>query len=498
MSDDLLFMPATTAAALIRARTLSPVAYVDAVLGAMHRAQPALNCFTAILDDAARAAARAAEAAVMAGEALGPLHGVPVHIKDLINVAGVPTRHGSAIFADNPPAAADDILVARLKQAGAIVVGKTTTPEFGVKGLTDGPSFGITRNPWNLERTPGGSSGGCAAAVAAGLAPIGLGTDGAGSIRGPAACCGLVGLKATLGAVPNEAGRDAFGSNIYAGPLSRTIADAGLMYSVLQGPDQNDPWSIGTHHPASLSPALLGQDLSAVRIGYIARCANPRVASDVAANTQASLEAWAGLGAVIEEVSDAIDWIEYEGRVLYQGTFATFAATHATTWANQMDPVTLAFMQRGAGFSLTDFRNAEFARTALFRVIQRLFSRYDFLVMPTMARTALDVGHDAANDEIIIDGQACGITRQGWTSAQYPFNLTGHPALAVPSGFGVDGLPTSVQIVGKWGAETDLLRLGGLLEQVRPWGQNRPRFESGVNSPIRRHPTLRQASASFL
>jgi aspartyl-tRNA(Asn)/glutamyl-tRNA(Gln) amidotransferase subunit A len=139
-----------------------------------------------------------------------------------------------------------------------------------------------------------------------------------------------------------------------------------------------------------------------------------------------------------------------------------------------MDPVTLAFMERGARFTLADFRNAQYARTALFRRIQSLFERYDFLVTPTNARTALDVTHDAANDEVVVDGVKCGITRQGWTSYQYPFNLTGHPAMAVPSGFGADKLPTSVQIVGKWGCETDVLRLGALLEEARPWAQHRP------------------------
>ena len=474
MSDtDLRFMPATRAAALIRRRQLSPVEYVDTVLAAAAREQPRLNAFVTIMADQARSDAQAAEQAVMRGDTLGPLHGIPVGIKDLVDVAGVRTTHGSAIFADNI-AQADDILVTRLRQAGAIILGKTTTPEFGVKGLTDGPSFGIARNPWNTERTPGGSSGGSAAAVAAGIGPIALGTDGAGSVRGPAACCGLVGLKPTLGAVPNEAGRDAFGSNIYAGPLSRTIADAALMHSVLQGPDQNDPWSIGTNHPATLSPALLGHDLAALRIGYIPRCANPRVAADVTANTSASLAAWAAIGAEIEELTDPIDWIEYEGRVLYQSSFAVFGAQYLPHWQNQMDPVTLAFMQRGATFSMADYRNAEYARTGLFRAIQALFRHYDVLVMPTMTRTALDVGHDAANDDIIIDGIPCGITRQGWTSPQYPFNLTGHPALAVPSGFGDDGLPTSIQIVGKWGAETDILRLGALLEHAQPWAQHRP------------------------
>src|SRR6185437_7464808 len=242
MSDtDLLYTSAVKAAALIRSKKLSPVEYLDAVLKAVDKAQPRLNCFRVVMAEEARRDAKAAEAAVMRGEALGPLHGVPVSIKDLVDVKGVPTRHGSAIFADNPPAADDDILVKRLRAAGAIVFGKATTPEFGVKGLTDGPEFGITRNPWNLDRTPGGSSGGGAAAVAAGLGPLSLGTDGAGSVRGPAACAGLVGLKPTLGVVPADTTRDAFGNNVYAGPLSRTIADAALVHEVVRGPSARDP-----------------------------------------------------------------------------------------------------------------------------------------------------------------------------------------------------------------------------------------------------------------
>jgi len=474
MTDtDLLFTPAVKAAALIRSRKLSPVEYVDTVLKAIDHAQPKLNCFREVMADTARRDARTAEQAVMDGKPLGPLHGVPVSIKDLIDVAGVPTRHGSAIFADNPPAASDDITVARLKAAGAIVIGKANSPEFGVKGLTDGPSFGVTRNPWNLERTPGGSSGGGASAVAAGLGPLSLATDGAGSTRGPASCSGLVGLKATLGIVPYDTSRDAFGNNIFAGPLARTVTDAAVMHGVLAGPSSKDPWSLGAT-PKPMSAKLAGRDLSGVRIGYIELMANPRLAADVRANTLQALDAWRDMGAEVEQVTDKIDWIEYEGRVLYQAGFAVTCAQYLPKWQNQMDPVTLAFMDRGAKFTLADFRNAQFARTVLFRTIQTLFERYDFLVSPTNARTALDVTHDAANDEVVIDGVKCGITRQGWTSYQYPFNLTGHPAMAVPSGFGTDGLPTSVQIIGKWASETDVLRLGALLEQARPWAQHRP------------------------
>jgi len=479
MSDaDLLFMPAVKATALIRSKKLSPVEYVDTVLKAIDRAQPKFNCFRVVMAEEARRDAKAAERAVADGAPLGPLHGVPISIKDLVDVKGVPTRHGSAIFDGNTPAAADDVLVARLRHAGAIVIGKATTPEFGVKGLTDGPSFGTTRNPWNLERTPGGSSGGGAAAVAAGLGPLSLGTDGAGSIRGPASCSGLVGLKPTLGVVPIDGSRDAFGNNVYAGPLARTITDAAVMHSVLVGPSEKDPWSLGSSGQRPLSPTLAGRDLAGVRIGYLELTANPRIAADVRANTRACLAAWQDMGATVEEITDKIDWIEYEGRVLYQANFAVFCAQYLPKWQNQMDPVTLAFMERGAKFTLADFRNAQYARTALFRRIQALFERYDFLVTPTNSRTALDVSHDAANDEVVVDGVKCGITRQGWTSYQYPFNLTGHPAMAVPSGFGADKLPTSVQIVGKWGCETDVLRLGALLEDARPWAQHRPPFQA--------------------
>ena len=466
--SSLLPLTATQAGALIRRRALSPVEYAEAVLAAAEQAQPRLNAFVTITHDRARQEAWAAERAVMAGEDLGPLHGIPVSIKDQVDTAGIPTTHGSAIFADNVPTR-DDILVTRLRAAGAVLIGKTRMPEFGHKGMTDGSAFGVTPNPWDTTRTSGGSSGGAAAALASGIGPIALGTDGAGSIRIPAACCGVVGLKPTLGAVPWEAASDAFGNYTYAGPMARSVTDAALMLAAIAGPSPHDPWSLGGPSLKPLSPGLVGDDLSGLRIGYIERAANPRLDRDMEANTRASLDAFAAMGAVVEPVTEVIDWIEFPGRVMYQGNFAVAMAKHLPQWRDRMDPVLLAFMERGDGFTLPQFRQAQYARTGLFRAVQALFGRYDVLVSPTLTRTALPVDFDAANDEVEVEGERCGITRQGWSAYVYPFNLTGHPALTVPSGFARDGLPTATQIIGRWGADMDVLRLGAMLEAARPW-----------------------------
>ena len=382
MTQDLLFLSASQAAGLIRRKKLSPVEYMTAILAAIERSQPRLNAFVTVIAEQAKRDAAMAEQKVMAGAKLPPLHGVPVSIKDQVETSGVLTTHGSAIFADHVPAR-DDITVTRLRAAGAILVGKTRMPEFGHKGLTDGPSFGVTPNPWDLSRTSGGSSGGAASAVASGLAPLALGTDGAGSIRIPAAACGVVGLKPTLGAVPWESALDTFGNYTYAGPITRTVTDAALMHHALAGPSPRDAFSLGASHAMHLSPGLIGADLSGLRVGVIGHAANPRIDPDVERNTAASVEALAALGAEVELIPDgSIDWIEHPGRVMYQANFAIAMDKHRTQWENQMDPVLLAFMERGRGFSAKQFREGQYARTALFRAIQGLFDRFDILVSP--------------------------------------------------------------------------------------------------------------------
>ena len=292
MTADLAFTSAAELARLIAGRQVSPVEVVDGVLDRIERSQPVLNAFITVCAEEARAAAKGAAATVMRGEALGPLHGVPFAVKDLVNTAGVRTTLGSVALAENIPAG-DSPAVARLKAAGAILVGKTTTPEFGHKCFTEAPLFGRTANPWDQSRTPGGSSGGAAAAVAAGLGPIGIGTDGGGSSRIPAACCGIVGFKQTIGLVPHDLTPDGFGNQSHITPLTRTVMDAALMLEAMAGPDPCDPHSLGLPAPDFVSGAKAEGDLRGVRIAWRPLLGNSMVAGLA---RQVVLEALRSLG----------------------------------------------------------------------------------------------------------------------------------------------------------------------------------------------------------
>src|SRR5205807_4682852 len=296
MPDDLAFTSAAELAALIAQRVVSPVEIVDIALDRIERTQPTLNAFITVCADNARAAAHAAEAAVMRGDALGPLHGVPFAVKDLVNTKGVRTTFGSVALAGNVPAA-DSPAVARLKTAGAILVGKTTTPEFGHKCFTEAPLFGRTANPWDLSRTPGGSSGGAAAAVAAGLVPIGVGTDGGGSSRIPAACCGGVGFKQTLGLVPHDLTPDGFGNQSHMTPMTRTIMDTALMLQAMAGPHRCDPHSLGLAVPDFVAAARADGGLKGVRIAWRPLLGNTILSREVRDACEQALAVFAELGA---------------------------------------------------------------------------------------------------------------------------------------------------------------------------------------------------------
>jgi aspartyl-tRNA(Asn)/glutamyl-tRNA(Gln) amidotransferase subunit A len=469
---DFAFASAAELAALVADKQVSPVELVEAALARIERTQPTLNAFITVCADEARAAAWEAEAAVMLGDPLPPLHGVPFAVKDLVNTAGVRTTFGSVALADNVPAA-DSPSVARLKAAGAILIGKTTTPEFGHKCFTEAPLFGRTANPWDLSRTCGGSSGGAAAAVAAGVAPIGIGTDGGGSSRIPAACCGVVGFKQTLGLVPHDLTPDGFGNQSHITPMTRTVMDTALMLQAMSGPDPRDPHSLGLPAPDFVAAARAEGDLAGIRIRWRPLLGNDRLAAEVRAACETALKALEELGAIIEPVNDVFQTTEPIWLVLTQSFWNARFRRYVAQHGNQMSDTLLRQMETGAAHSAVALQEAMFERTRVFREIEGWFADCDLVATPTLSRTALPIDHDFFAP-IEIDGALSDTVRQAWYPYTLPFNLSGSPAVTLPCGFGSDGLPIGLQLIGPHLADARLLRAAALFEAARPWTDKRP------------------------
>jgi len=470
--NDLCYTPAVELAGLIAAREISPVELTAAVLARIEALQPRLNAFITVAADSAMAEARAAEQAVIDGKPLGPLHGVPFSVKDLCNTAGVRTTFGSFGYEDNVPEA-DIVAVARLRAAGGIMVGKTTTPEFGHKPLTEAPLFGRTVNPWNTERTCGGSSGGAGAAVAAGMAPLAVGTDGGGSIRIPAACCGLVGVKQTLGVVPHDQTPDVFGLLAYVGPMARTVADAALMLEVMAGPHRSDPHSLGR---ALSGLAAAGQprgDMRGVRIGWRPFLGNDRIDGETLALCETGVKALAGIGAeVIDHEAAFTNTLPVWGPLTFSIWASRFGALEKRL-GNRMSSSLRTWMAEGSKYSAIDVQDAMALRTRVFREVEAWFEDIDLLVTPTISRPAIRADHDPF-EPIEIEGTPAGGLRDGWYPYTHPFNLTGHPAVTVPCGWTADGLPVGLQIVGPWLSDARILRAAALFEEAMPWQDRRP------------------------
>ena len=453
----------------VRAGELTPLEIVEATLARIGALEQHLNACITVSAEPALASARAQGEALRGGEAPGPLTGVPVTIKDLLNTEGVRTTFGSHGFADNVPAA-DCIAAARLKAAGAILVAKTTTPEFGHKPFTEAPLFGRTANPWDLDRTPGGSSGGAGAAAAAGYGPLHLGTDGGGSTRIPAACCGLVGFKASLGRVPHDQVPDSFANLSYIGPLTRTVADAALMMDVIAGPDSRDVHSLGHGECDFAAAARVQGDLSGLRIGWRRFLGNERIEAETERLFTAAL---AGFGATLVEHEAAFD-----------GSLATWAPLTFSAWAarfgeladrlgNRMTPSLADWIAEGRRASAVELQRAMAARTATFRQVQSWFEQIDLLVTPTLSRPALGLDHEV-HDPVAIDGVPAGGIRDAWYPYTHPFNLSGHPAITLPCGWTGAGLPVALQIVGPWGADARVFRAAAHFEAARPWAGRWP------------------------
>jgi len=465
MSEELCFLSAVELHARVLRRELSPVEITRAVLARAERLQPSLNCFITLCGDEALAQARRAEQAVMAGEPLGLLHGVPFTVKDLVNTQGVRTTFGAIPHQDNVPDQ-DAVAVARLRAQGAILIGKTTTPEFGSKCLTDSPLFGRTRNAWSSERTSGGSSGGAAVAVASGLAPLAVATDGGGSTRIPASCNGVVGIKQSNGVIPHSQAQDLFGNQTYVTPTTRTVADTALMMQVMAGEHACDPWSIGLAKPDFLSAARPQGDLRGRKVLYCLAPPNRPVSADVALAFKAGLSRLSALGAELEEFSgDGFD-VEPIWRAINHTVWRTRFESLAAEHGDKLSATFLKQLASAAQVSGVEYQQAMFDRTRLFHRVQGLLQRGDLLAMPTLSRTALSIEQDLFGS-IDIDGQALDNVRAHWFPWTMPFNMTGHPAISLPCGFGSDGLPIGIQLVGQFRGDAELLRASALFEAAQ-------------------------------
>ena len=467
MSDDLCFLSATELRARLVRKDVSPVEVTRAVLVRAEALQPELNCFITLCGDEAMAQARVAEQKIRAGEPLGLLHGIPVTVKDIVNTKGVRTTFGAVPFSGNVPDH-DAVAVARLRAHGAILIGKTTTPEFGSKCLTDSPLFGRTRNAWDAKRSSGGSSGGAAVAVASAIAPLAVATDGGGSTRIPAACNGVVGLKQSNGVIPHSQVQDAFGNQTYVTPTTRTVADTALMMQALAGEDASDPWSIGVAVPDFIDRAAPRGDLRGQKILFCLSPPGRPVAADVADAFKAALDRLAGLGAVLEEFSGENFDIEPIWRAINHTAWRTRFEKLAADHGDELSETFLKQLALATKVSGVDFQQAMFDRTALFRRVQSLLARADLLAMPTLTRTALPIDQDLFG-VIEIDGQSYDNVRPHWFPWTMPFNMTGHPAISLPCGFGRDGLPIGLQLVGRFRGDAELLRASALFEASHDW-----------------------------
>jgi aspartyl-tRNA(Asn)/glutamyl-tRNA(Gln) amidotransferase subunit A len=471
-ATDLAYTPAYELADLIATKKLSATEVVSATLERAQASQPILNAFITISADQALAAAKAADAAVMRGDKLGPLHGVPFTAKDLVNTKDVRTTFGSFVFEHNVPKT-DQLCVARLKAAGAILVGKTTTPEFGHKAMTEAPLFGRTRNAWDAGRTSGGSSGGAAVATACGIAPLAISTDGGGSTRIPASCNGVVGFKKTLGLVPHDTAPDAFGNVSYLDPTTRNVRDNALMLAAMAGPHPSDPHSLYLKADG-LAQAGRGEgDLKGVRIAWRAHLGNTAVDTDVLRICQDAFKVFGDLKATVSETNATFEPAEPVFQVLWASLLNARYRQYVKEFGPRMTGTLLAQMDQGVGATGEQVLAAIFARTAIYRNIQTWFETTDILVMPTMARTAVPIDHDFFGD-VIINNAPAGPARRAWYPYTHPFNISGNPAITLPAGFHPDGLPVGIQLVGRHGEDAKLLRAAALFEKARPWTHKRP------------------------
>ncbi len=464
--NDFSFMSAYEMAEIIRRRKASPVEIMEACLDQIEALEPRLNAFVTLTPESAMEEARRCEALVMSGTDLGPLHGVPMSVKDLIAVRGVRQTFGSRTMQDHV-ADADAPAVERIKAAGACLIGKTTTTEFGCKPSSDSPLSGITRNPWNTEKTSGGSSAGAAASVAAGAYPVALGTDGGGSIRIPSSFCGLFGIKAQFGRVPVFP-VSATPTLAHVGPITRTVRDAALVLGTVAGFDARDPASMTEHAPDFL--AACEHPVTGMRIAWSPTLGYAEPTSEVESAASEAVKVFEELGCEVEFVDQVMEdpfdlWLAE----FYAGV-GTKLKEPLENNRQIIDPNLVDMLAGALDQKIDEYYRTIFARYELREKMRKFFNEYDLLITPTLPVAAFDA-------TLEMPPRVPTRNSINWTSYTYPPNLCGLPSASLPCGFTGDGLPIGLQLTSRANREIDIFRAAAAFEMARPWGDLRPDLE---------------------
>ena len=468
METDVAFTPATEMRRLIDRKEASIPELVDLFYRRIEEHNPKLNAYLALCQEQAMADARSAQESTDRGEAVGPLHGIPISVKDLEMTRGIPTTVGSALFRDRTPDI-DSVVVERVKAAGAIILGKTNTPEFGLSGTTENKLGDACRNPWNTERTPGGSSGGAAAALASGLCTLATGSDGGGSIRIPASFSGVFGIKPSQGRVPRYGGYGLPAANHFSqsGPMSRTVADTALLLQVLAGPDSRDVTSIRSVPPDF--SAGLGAGVSGMRIAWSADLGYAGVDPEVVSVTQGAVQVFAELRATVEEPGLTIeDPFRAFWDVFSTASYTSYGHLMEERWDDFTEYGQNTF-RHGATITGPDLSRALLRVDQLRRRMETFFDDYDLLVTPTMAVPAFPINRRPS----VIGGKEVD-PFWGFLPFTFPINMTGQTASSVPCGFSADGMPIGLHIIGPHGSEAKVLQASAAFEEARPWAHLRP------------------------
>jgi amidase len=466
VTAELVFRSAADLTRLVRRREISAGELLDAHLAQIQAVNPAVNAIVTLVAERARVAAEAADARLARGEEVGPLHGLPVAHKDLVATAGIRTTLGSPIYKDWVPDA-DAIVVERLRAAGAITVGKTNTPEFGAGSQTFNPVFGATANPYALDRTCGGSSGGAAVALACGMVPIADGSDTGGSLRNPAAFCNVVGFRPSAGRVPDR-GELPWQPLSTTGPMARTVGDVALVLAAISGPDARAPLSQAGGGAEFLQP--LAAPRQGLRVAWSPALGGLPVEADVAAVLERAVPVFAELGCVVEPADPDLAGADEAFETLRAWTMESRYGRLAAERPGDVKETVRWNIEIGRSLSGPQVAAAMRAQAAVQQQMRAFFERFDLLLCPVtqVAPFSLETEYPA-----VVAATAMGSYIE-WMRTCSRISVTGLPAISVPAGFTGDGLPVGIQLVGPWRSDRSVLELAAAFEDATRWGERRP------------------------